>query len=288
MKHARARDLIPDYLEGDLDVPTRAALDRHLAGCPSCNEEVRSLRGVVGLLRSLPDPTPRIDLADAVMDRISAGEGEPPLRLDRRALRRVTVPRLVGTLAAGLAGAAVVLSFAPEDLPFPTTGEADARSLRLSQNAETPGGPAPASRPPHAVLPPGVHMPPRSTRLAQRAWPLMGFDAGARSLPRPSAFAAGVAPTPDVLELAASSQENEVDRQLDWLASDPAAFLTRTHRLGNDHLIRLARRAARRGVADQLARQLMPIRLPEANFLQARLLLESLSADMSQGRPGLD
>ena len=40
-------ELVTDYLENALDVATRAAFDRHLAGCPDCTRYLRQLETIV-------------------------------------------------------------------------------------------------------------------------------------------------------------------------------------------------------------------------------------------------
>ncbi len=40
-------ELVTDYLEGALDEPTRAAFDRHIAGCPDCTRYLEQLRVIV-------------------------------------------------------------------------------------------------------------------------------------------------------------------------------------------------------------------------------------------------
>ena len=72
MNHRRARKLLNDYLEGDLDLPDRAPLDEHLSECGECKREARELRQIVRLLRDLPDEDGPPDLADAVMVRVAA------------------------------------------------------------------------------------------------------------------------------------------------------------------------------------------------------------------------
>ena len=39
-------ELLSDYLDGDLDPPLAAAVERHLALCPACIEYLRQLRQV--------------------------------------------------------------------------------------------------------------------------------------------------------------------------------------------------------------------------------------------------
>lgn len=288
MNHARARGLLADYLEGDLDLSERAELDRHLAECPSCNEEVRSLRGLVGLLRGLPDPGPQVDLADAVMQRIAAGEGRPLLRLDRATLRHGMLPRLVGTLAAGVAGLALVTSFLGEE-SGPVVDESAPKPITIAQQVEAPGDEARAKSRPSLPSPsPGVRTPtPTSIRLARGARRIEPrLELRSRRLPTrrrtPSAFGAWVAPPPELLELGDASAQIEVDRQLDWLRRDPISFLRRTGGPGTDRYSRLTRRAASRGVAGEVAGRLMSVHLPEANQLAGQMLLEALASDVSR------
>jgi len=40
-------ELVTDYLEGVLDVATRVAFDRHIAGCPDCTRYLRQLELIV-------------------------------------------------------------------------------------------------------------------------------------------------------------------------------------------------------------------------------------------------
>jgi anti-sigma factor RsiW len=47
--------LLADFLEGRLPEPTRRELERHLAGCPSCEAYVASYRSTVDLLHSLEE-----------------------------------------------------------------------------------------------------------------------------------------------------------------------------------------------------------------------------------------
>lgn len=44
-----------DYLDGALEPPLAAAVERHLALCPACVEYVRQLRHITRLLGDLPD-----------------------------------------------------------------------------------------------------------------------------------------------------------------------------------------------------------------------------------------
>ena len=52
----RARRHVSAYLDGELDIPTRAAVERHLASCPTCPPLYASLVGVRATLGGLRDP----------------------------------------------------------------------------------------------------------------------------------------------------------------------------------------------------------------------------------------
>ena len=77
MKHGEVRDRLGPYLEGDLPLQQRALVDAHLDACASCAEELKELRGTIGLLHSLPELEPPPGLARSVIARIQAGEGQP-------------------------------------------------------------------------------------------------------------------------------------------------------------------------------------------------------------------
>lgn len=109
MKHAEVRDRLGPYLEGDLPLQQRALVDAHLDACTSCAEELRELRGTIGLLRSLPEVESPSGLATRVMARVRAGEAQPTLRvrlldeLDLLLRSRALVLTAAGAGAIGLA-----------------------------------------------------------------------------------------------------------------------------------------------------------------------------------------
>jgi anti-sigma factor RsiW len=67
--------LLLDYLEGRLPEATRRDLERHLAGCASCDAALATYRATVGMLRSLTEddlpPDLRLRLR-AFLDRSTA------------------------------------------------------------------------------------------------------------------------------------------------------------------------------------------------------------------------
>lgn len=68
-------DLLSAYIDGELDEPTRLALEAHLEACAECRETLRELEQVVWRARTLQDRPPETDLWPAIAERIrAAGE----------------------------------------------------------------------------------------------------------------------------------------------------------------------------------------------------------------------
>lgn len=62
-RHTRLRELLSAYLDGEVTEEERLQVDAHLEACVSCRGELEQLRGVVGLLRRMPQVEPRRSLA---------------------------------------------------------------------------------------------------------------------------------------------------------------------------------------------------------------------------------
>ncbi len=65
-----ARSRVSDYLDGDLDLGTRSALEAHLASCPTCPALYAGLVGVRAALGALRDPDTVVP--PALADRLRA------------------------------------------------------------------------------------------------------------------------------------------------------------------------------------------------------------------------
>ena len=70
-----ARRQVSDYLDGDVDAPTAALLERHLETCPTCPPLVAALVGVRDRVRGMRDP-------DSVVDPATAARLRQRLRAD--------------------------------------------------------------------------------------------------------------------------------------------------------------------------------------------------------------
>ena len=107
-KPEQLTETLSAYLDGALTSAERTALERHLAGCAACQEELAGLRHVGALLRALPEPAlPR-----------SFALPEPATR-GRRAVggRRISAwagaAQWVGGLAAALGAGILILGMLP-------------------------------------------------------------------------------------------------------------------------------------------------------------------------------
>lgn len=73
-------DRLADYLEHDLDEPTRGALEAHAAACASCGTLLADVRELRVAAAALPPLHPDHDLWSGIAERIAA----PVVPLDRR------------------------------------------------------------------------------------------------------------------------------------------------------------------------------------------------------------
>ncbi len=104
---------INDYVDGSLDRPAAADVDRHLAGCGSCRELAADLRAVRDASRALPPLAPPAHLWEAI-ERATAADGRT----------RSTWTWRAAALAASVVVAALVgwqVSSRPE--PSPATAD---------------------------------------------------------------------------------------------------------------------------------------------------------------------
>ena len=83
MRHASCARRLSQYVDDTLDPGVRRAMDKHIAHCSECHDEVVSLRETVHLLHCLAaDSEPPADFSARLMARIEQGEADPS-RLDR-------------------------------------------------------------------------------------------------------------------------------------------------------------------------------------------------------------
>ncbi len=83
MRCWRARRHVSAYLDGELDAPTRAAVEAHLAGCPTCPPLYASLVGVRDTLGELRDTLGELRDPDSVVDEAMADRIRAALESER-------------------------------------------------------------------------------------------------------------------------------------------------------------------------------------------------------------
>lgn len=99
----RWTDRLSEYLDGELAVADRAALEAHLASCGDCRATLEELRRVVARARALDDRTPAADLWPEVAARIGLSPAAGRIRaLAWGRARRLsfTVPQLLAASVA--------------------------------------------------------------------------------------------------------------------------------------------------------------------------------------------
>lgn len=145
------RDDLGAFILGHLDAERDLAIRAHLAGCPTCADEVAELRPVAAVL-SAADPDrlslpagPPAELADRIVDHVDT----PALR---RAGHRWSWPSALAGAAAAAAVAAVLAVVAP-----------------FAREAPPGGGPSPAPREPvsFALVPAGAKV---NANLVAHTW----------------------------------------------------------------------------------------------------------------------
>ncbi len=79
MEHDRAKDLLQDFLDGDLSAKDSKALREHLDRCELCAAEFEALEGLVQSARVLPEEiAPDQDLWSGIEDRLARGDADQP------------------------------------------------------------------------------------------------------------------------------------------------------------------------------------------------------------------
>ena len=240
-RHARLRELLSAYIDGEVSASETLRVEEHLAGCQECQDELASLRSTVGLLRRLPElavprsfalseapqrrPTPTIvwtarlatSVAAVLLVALLLGDivglvGQQRQLEDAASRAAVQAPGAPAPLAAvrGIPEAAapelesapaLAAPPAPAAAPAPAPSPAPAVS-EPAQAFAPPAAPSPAAEAAPSVAAAAA---PSLGALAPAATPSPTADA-ARSLAAaaaaPAAPAPGPAPTPAPSELA--------------------------------------------------------------------------------------
>lgn len=215
---------------------------------PRTREELAQL---VALLRGLPDPERSPDLARRILEHVAEQESRPRIvHAVFGAARHLTRPGVAAMLAAGIA-ALVVLAPSPEWLPSILGTETGTRVAGQDLLSPTRRRPAVIVRPQF----------------------VSAFAQTAAAVPR---FRPDRAPMEEAFEA-------RLDRLLNQLMIDPTAFAKRLelNAQRDEYIARLARRAAERGDAPEIALRVRESTHPLATQIVDRLLRATLVASVS-------
>jgi hypothetical protein len=75
MKCAAVLELLSEYIDGTLDAKTRREVEKHIAACEHCKQELASLRTMVQELGALDPVKPPADFLEKIHDRIEQRSG---------------------------------------------------------------------------------------------------------------------------------------------------------------------------------------------------------------------
>jgi hypothetical protein len=224
--------LMADYIEGDLELPQRRAVELHLGECVRCTSLLRDIDAIRRDAASLPNLEPGRDLWDGIAARIET----PVITLPQRAPVRLRESR---RLQLGLAAAGLVALTA--GVTYTLTRQAFTDGLVVAMETQEPRAPDVA-----------VPEEPSAAAPTQAARPASGTN---------------VAESPAVRPAAAITYDQEIGRlrailELRRNDLDPAttaiveASLRTIDRAIADAELALARDSASAFLADQLTRAL--------------------------------
>lgn len=96
----RQREQLSAYIDGELSAAERAELERHIPGCPECQEALGELRRVHDLLAALPMPKAPRSFALPLDARLPARPAQSPSRQVTARRSRAGLVQWAGAIAA--------------------------------------------------------------------------------------------------------------------------------------------------------------------------------------------
>jgi hypothetical protein len=96
----RQREQLSAYIDGELSAAERAELERHIPGCPECQEALGELRRVHDLLAALPMPKAPRSFALPPGTRLPARPGQPAPQQAATRRSRAGLIQWAGAIAA--------------------------------------------------------------------------------------------------------------------------------------------------------------------------------------------
>lgn len=138
------RERLSAYLDGELPPEERAALERHLPGCPECRRELEDYRTLRAMLRAVPMPAlPRsftLPATGAVPEPLPAQRNRPASARPRTRAERSSVARAAQALG-GLVAVAGLLLFLTSALFGAPSGTASTAAGNYSSSYQPAIGP---------------------------------------------------------------------------------------------------------------------------------------------------
>ena len=126
MNHEQAKDLLSEWLDGELDAAAGAAVSAHAASCAACGTESARLRRLgPALFAAAAAPDPRA--TEAFVARVMARVEADSVSAWERFAGRVLTPAFGLALAALLLG--IYLPSADADAPLGVTASVDADAV---------------------------------------------------------------------------------------------------------------------------------------------------------------
>jgi|GEM_PF-2195938 len=118
MKCERARELFSDYLEGNIEDALTISLRGHLDECPDCRDEFEGFKQTWGLLGSLPEVDPPVNLRHDLVMRLVRAQHEEQMRSRQttfgsawaQMFTRLVPARAIAIACAGAALAAMFIN----------------------------------------------------------------------------------------------------------------------------------------------------------------------------------
>jgi anti-sigma factor RsiW len=134
------RSRLLEYVDGDLAGGAQAEIERHLAHCPGCRQEVQALRETLALVARMPAPEPPETFWQQYLRELRQQVAPAPRPTRLRDWFTIPLLRPVPALAVGIALLlAVVLAWqhSPEGPPLPElTSLSVTQQLALSQDLD--------------------------------------------------------------------------------------------------------------------------------------------------------
>ena len=153
----RQREQLSAYIDGELSAAERAELERHIPGCPECQEALGELRRVHDLLAALPMPKAPRSFALPLDTRLDTRlPAQPPQSSSRQTAARRSRAGLIqwaGAIAATiglflLLGGVVTGLLGSNSRQYASSGKSSDTTLTGAQS-QTPSATAPGERTPN-------------------------------------------------------------------------------------------------------------------------------------------